>query len=142
MTSGYKSILLLMLIWEIFLLAWWFVFYITNLFLMWTICFWCEQFVFDVVAKCLVVRKFHNFSRKVLSNFLRMTDACLEMSSNSENQFVFSSGQIMRVSASHNTARLWTLGNSTFLIRLPGAVSDRFNARQLEIFSKMPLKTS
>ena len=52
----------------------------------------------------------------------------------------FFSGKIIRVCAYYNIARLSPLWNSTLPIRRPGTVSNGLNARQSEIWIKMPLK--
>ena len=49
-----------------------------------------------------------NFRRKVLSNFLRMSNVCQGMSSDSKNLFGFLVGQILRACAYYNIARLST----------------------------------
>ena len=62
------------------------------------------------------------------------------MSTDSKNVFVFSVDEFSELV--HTTISLGCrqLRNLTLLIRLPGTVSNGLSARQLEIFTKMPLK--
>ena len=69
-----------------------------------------------------------NFHRKVLSNLLRFSDVCLEMSK-------------INLAFSEHIAPLSTLCSCTLKIRLRGTVSNRPNARQSEFF-KVPLNGS
>ena len=79
-----------------------------------------------------------NFRRKVLSNFLRMSNVCEGISSDYKNLFGFLGDKFSEPVHTIISLGCRQLGNCTFLIGLPGTVSNGLNARQSEIFTKMP----
>ena len=64
------------------------------------------------------------------------------MSTDSKNLFVFLEEKFSELVHTIVSLGCRQLGNFTLLIRLPGTVSNEISARQLEIFTKMPLKGS
>ena len=84
-----------------------------------------------------------NFRQKVLSTFLRIPNVLLRNDKRFQKFicffFVDKCSELVHIIISLGCRQL---GNSTLLIRLPGTVSNGLNARQLEIFTKMPLKGS
>ena len=79
-----------------------------------------------------------NFRRKVLSNFLRMSNVCEGISSDYKNLFGFLGDKFSEPVHTIISLGCRQLGNCTFLIGLLGTVSNGLNARQSEIFTKMP----
>ena len=64
------------------------------------------------------------------------------MKSGSKNLFVSLEDKFTELVPTIISLGCRQLGNFMFLIRLPGTVSNGLNARQLEIFIKLPLKGS